>query len=258
MICITDDTKNTDCVCINEANVNYATLEVMKDNAMFPYRITVHFNNGDKTTLMFEKLTAEPDDNSATNVMKKLCGTKLEQIDHIVLPERSFGTVEIGGRTYKTVRIGNQEWLAENLCLETEKSYQNPEHPEFGRYYEWDALHEIQSQLPTGWRVPSDEDFNQLFKNIGRRAGQNLKSTTGWYDDGDGTDDYGFSVLPAGSRNSYGCFSNASYRAYFWSSSESSSDFAYYWYFRYYYDFVYHNDNYKDYGFSVRCVRDLA
>ena len=169
-----------------------------------------------------------------------------------------FGTVEIGGRTYKTVTTGNQEWLAENLCLETEKSYQNPEHPEFGRYYDWYAIKEIQTKLPPGWRIPSDADFNQLYKNIGGEdtAGQNLKSTTGWDGNGNGTDDYGFSVLPAGSRGIDGNYYGAGYYAFFWSSSEGNSYYAYVWYFYYDYDSVGRSDGIKDLGFSVRCVRD--
>ncbi|MCF0217287.1 MAG: hypothetical protein HUK21_12575, partial [Fibrobacteraceae bacterium] len=85
-------------------------------------------------------------------------------------------------------------------------------------------------------------------------AGTKLKSTSGWYNGGNGTDSYGFSVLPAGLRHSGGSY--AGYNAYFCSSSESSSDFAYYWYFTYYDDNVDCDDNLKYRGFSVRCLKD--
>ena len=181
-----------------------------------------------------------------------------------------FGTVEIDGRKYKTVKIANQEWLAENLCLETEKSYINPDHPEFGRYYEWDAIKEIQSRLPPGWRVPSIDDFNSLFQNIGGKyaAGAKLKSTTGWSPAAcwmptdwnrfcEGIDAYGFAMLPAGFRSEAGDFLSVGRDAYMWSASEDSSYCAYYQRFYFTSSNVRQFDGSKYGGFSVRVVRKL-
>ena len=170
-------------------------------------------------------------------------------------PAPKYGSVNIGGKTYKTVKIGNQEWLAENLDLETDLSYKNPSRQKYGRYYEWDALKDVQAALPSAWRVPDNKDWNNLIHSVGgvSVAGSALKSK-----EFGGTDDYGFSVLPAGRRSSDGSFFNAGSYADFWSSSEYDSILAYSWDFLYDYGLVSHYGSRKHYGFSVRCVRDLA
>ncbi|MCL4100835.1 hypothetical protein MMG03_000404 [Fibrobacter succinogenes] len=87
-------------------------------------------------------------------------------------------------------------------------------------------------------------------------AGLKLKSTSGWSGGGNGSDSFGFAVLPAGSRNYGGNFSYGGNFAYFWSSTEYDSSYAYDWYFYYGYGSVNHNDYDKTFGFSVRCLRD--
>ena len=168
-------------------------------------------------------------------------------------PTPKYGSVSIGGKTYKTVKIGKQEWLAENLDLKTDLSYTNPSHPKYGRYYEWNALKEVQAALPSGWRVPDNKDWNELMHSVGgtKVAGMALKST-----EFGGDDEYGFSVLPAGYRNGDGDYLSAGFDAYFWSSSEYSSSSAYYWDFYYYDGYVSHSIGSKGNGFSVRCLRD--
>ena len=83
-----------------------------------------------------------------------------------------------------------------------------------------------------------------------------LKSTSGWYDSGDGTDAYSFSALPAGLRNRNGSYDYEGYGARFWSSTEYESDGAYYMYLSYNFDNARLNGDYKNFGFSVRCVKD--
>ena len=176
-----------------------------------------------------------------------------------------YGSVSIGGKTYNTVKIGNQEWLAENLDFETDLSYKNPKHPEYGRYYKWDALNEVQKALPSGWRVPDDKDWKTLVAVVGgiATAGVALKSKA--YD---GRDDYGFNAQLAGNRDSADAYVGGSpkreidhYRestqvGYYWSSSEYNRDNAYSWNFLYSSVGMSHTFNYKANGFSVRCVRD--
>ena len=89
-----------------------------------------------------------------------------------------------------------------------------------------------------------------------------MKSTSGWYDNGSGTDDYGFSALPGGYGGSGGYFTNAvpGGYGYWWSATESEygngSDVAYYRYMCHNYNYVYRDFDLKSYLFSVRCVRD--
>jgi len=94
----------------------------------------------------------------------------------------------------------------------------------------------------TGWR--------------GYDAGYHLKSTTGWYNNGNGDDSFGFTALPGGYRYYGGGFNNLGKHAYFWSSSEYSGSHAWYRILNCYNDGVVRHYTHKTYGFSVRCLQD--
>jgi uncharacterized protein (TIGR02145 family) len=91
-------------------------------------------------------------------------------------------------------------------------------------------------------------------------AGKKLKSKSGWdkYNgkSGNGTDDYGFSALPGGYRNSDGTFNLAGDNGYWWTATENSDDNAYYRHMYYYGGSVNEGSHYKSYAFSARCVQD--
>ena len=174
------------------------------------------------------------------------------------------------GKAYKTVKIGNQTWMAENLNYNVDSSfcYNNEESncAKYGRLYKWNAA---MKACPDGWHLPSKEEFEILFKFVGgaqedawkwENAGKMLKSTNGWNEyegkDGNGNDAFGFSALPAGYRNGNGDFNNEGNRAYFWSSTESVSGSAYYMGLDFSKDDAFLNSFYKTHGFSVRCVKD--
>ena len=69
-------------------------------------------------------------------------------------------------------------------------------------------------------------------------------------------DAYGFSALPAGIRDNIGFFYNGGNLAYFWSATEYNSYYAYFMYLGYDYESALLSYDDKDYGFSVRCLRD--
>jgi uncharacterized protein (TIGR02145 family) len=83
-----------------------------------------------------------------------------------------------------------------------------------------------------------------------------LKSTSGWNSNGNGTDAFGFSALPAGFRYGGGGYSYEGNGAYFWSSTESTLYIAYYMKLYYDYDDAILSKESKHQGFSVRCLRD--
>jgi uncharacterized protein (TIGR02145 family) len=87
-------------------------------------------------------------------------------------------------------------------------------------------------------------------------GGEKLKSTQGWINNGNGTNEIGFSGLPGGYRNNEGLFHDIGINGNWWSSSESSANFAW---LRSLFSFNgYINRNYylKQYGMSVRCIKD--
>lgn len=173
------------------------------------------------------------------------------------------------GKTYKTVKIGDKVWMAENLNYQTgeSKCYENkPENCEkYGRLYVW---REAVTACPNGWHLPNEQEFEDLKTLAGQKAGDIdkagtvLKSTTGWNDykgkSGNGTDGLGFGALPAGYYGSnYDYFGYGGYRAFFWSSTEYDSDAAYRLILSYGNEEARLRSRYKIHGFSVRCVKNL-
>ncbi|MDA8695348.1 fibrobacter succinogenes major paralogous domain-containing protein [Flavobacteriales bacterium] len=203
----------------------------------------------------------------------------------------------IDGRTYKTVKIGDQEWFSENLKTtvyangeeipysRTDESWTTQEmgmrcsydHDEarsaqYGQLYNWYAVNDKRGLCPTGWRAPSDEDWQDLEVFLGMsRAdvslkgkrgsgelgiGTKLKAKSGWENDGNGKDDYGFSALPGGNRYDYnGSFTSAGFYGYWWSSSPSGGN-AWRRNLNNDYPGVNRFSNSPRLGFSVRCLRD--
>lgn len=185
--------------------------------------------------------------------------------------------VTIADRAYRTARIGNQEWLAENLDVEIGSlgadcfMYNNDPvmRAKYGLLYKWTAICDgnekmseaLSAVLPEGWRLPSKSDLEMMLNTVGgnRTAGPVLKSTTDWAIGG--TDDYGLTVLPAASWTNSRGFYGLGTTAGFWTSTEhdSSPDTD-----AYYCNF-YTGDNVAIAGskksnaaYSVRLVRDVT
>jgi uncharacterized protein (TIGR02145 family) len=105
-------------------------------------------------------------------------------------------------REYKTIIIGSQTWMAENLnykISETgDRKYNCINCNEYGVLYNWEAATKA---CPEKWHLPSDNDWNELLKFVGGdfNAGKKLKSKTEeWISSGNGEDSYGFAALPGG------------------------------------------------------------
>ena len=185
-------------------------------------------------------------------------------------------------QVYKTVTIGTQTWMAENLNYAYKgktstfdsSSFCYDDDPtncsKYGRLYLWSAAmdsagtwsangkgcgngkfclptYPVRGVCPEGWHLPTEEDFRILSRGTGATwdernfyyidAGKYLKSTSGWNDNGNGTDAYGFSALPAGIGLQGGPFQQLGYMATFWSATrviESNVD-----------------DFYSDYAFAM-------
>ena len=164
-----------------------------------------------------------------------------------------YGTLtdERDGQTYGTVKIGTQTWMTENLNYEIESSFcfGGNEGPctGYGRLYYWSTAMDGAGICPSGWHLPSKDEFEMLIISAGgsSMAGRMLKSTRDW-SFGPGIDAYGFNAYPIG-----GMSDHESY----WSSTETGDDNAYVMYFGYE-DVTNLIDESKAIGLSVRCVMD--
>jgi uncharacterized protein (TIGR02145 family) len=194
------------------------------------------------------------------------------------------GGIDYGGENYDAVLIGEQTWMAENL------NYNASGSNTYGRLYDWSTAMgfpqpcnlqfvtncEMQIQpkhqgiCPSGWHIPSDNDWNILIAfvhsdnnlssytpDIGDNyAGKYLKGTSGWNSSGNGEDTYGFSAPPGGLGYPDGYFYYIGDFGYWWSSSEYDSDDAYSWFMYYSNEDIARYNYSKSNLFSVRCVKD--
>jgi len=178
------------------------------------------------------------------------------------------------GKTYKTIKIGTQTWMAENLNYATtgSKCYTINEANcnTYGRMYDWETVMQgsttsdaipsgVQGVCPDGWHLPSYGEWDTLISSTsGATAGTQLKANSVLWTNNTGTDYYGFSALPGGYSfsGSDDAFSEVGYYGYWWTASHGVSI---------YYTTYYINGNNasvsssskdKSYSLSVRCVKD--
>jgi len=192
---------------------------------------------------------------------------------------------DIDGNTYNTVWIGGQLWMAENLKttkytdgmpipLVTDNVqwaglttgaycwYNNDVANKaiYGALYNYYAV-QTGSIAPIGWHVPSEAEWTQLENYLGGSsiAGGALKETgtTHWLSPNAGaTNITGFTALPGGLRRSYGPFDSIGRNGFWWSSTEFNAAGTWYRVMTYADSYVGSTSKPKEFGFSVRCVRD--
>ena len=125
----------------------------------------------------------------------------------------------------------------------------------------------VRGICPKGWHLPSHDEWKALIVAVdgsiteytsSNTAGTKLKSATGWtaYSGITNEDAFAFSALPAGHRDTRGLFTAEGGSTYFWSSTEGSSDYAYYIRLNYKNDDADLDDQYKYDRMSVRCLKD--
>lgn len=116
----------------------------------------------------------------------------------------------------------------------------------------------VQGICPDGWHLPDYDEVSDLLPYVGgyNIAGSVLKSQSGWNENGNGTDVYGFNVLPAGIRSGDGSFDGVGEGTDFWSVTETDPNTAHSLYFYYEYEYAGVGFYEKSYAFSIRCVKD--
>jgi uncharacterized protein (TIGR02145 family) len=196
-----------------------------------------------------------------------------------------------------SVKIGNQIWMTENLNVDrfqngdiipeakTAEEWRAADNAKraawcyydndpangkkYGKLYNWYAVNDKRGLVPAGWHVPDDKEWLLIdIIILGEEAGIKMKSSTGWNQNGNGTNSSGFSGLPGGSRVGNGDFVGLGYAGDWWSDSESDNTYPWKWtdgderwvwtwslsasvskLERYNYD--------KGRGLSIRCVKDF-
>ncbi|MBQ7735152.1 MAG: fibrobacter succinogenes major paralogous domain-containing protein [Bacteroidales bacterium] len=191
------------------------------------------------------------------------------------------------GNEYKTVVIGSQTWMAENLKttkyangnsiknVTGKQEWVDCKSPaycwydnnsgnknEYGALYNWYAIN-AGNICPKGWHVATDADWNTLENKVGGRdkAAQALREegTKHWKDALDGANnDYGFNLIAGGFRNPYGDFTWQTVDAGYWTATGKNQSISYAWNrTAYYYDaHLNRHEVQKCIGYSVRCVKD--
>ena len=166
-------------------------------------------------------------------------------------------------QTYRTVKIAGLEWLGDNLNYKTAGSFcfkdEDDQCMVYGRLYTWNAA---QKACPAGFRLPTHADFESLWTAAGAdfNAGYLLKADYGWSGETNGNDTLKFSAMPVGNRFDDETYGNIAKFAFFWSADDSSEGVpagsARVWYLTSKSMAFGYMSKPKDFGFSVRCVRD--
>ncbi|MAZ93591.1 MAG: hypothetical protein CMF58_04170 [Lentimicrobiaceae bacterium] len=191
----------------------------------------------------------------------------------------------IDGNNGSSITIGTQEWMVENLEVTYYRNgdpinnvtdqglwselttgaycwYDNDKtaNEKYGALYNWHAVDDPRGLCPTGWHVPTDAEWSILTTYLGGASvvGGMMKDISNLWNspNTDATNSSGFSGLPDGYRSFDGHFDSIGVYGSWWTSTESSATSAWFRGLSYDNGFVYENYYSKQYGFSVRCLRD--
>lgn len=194
---------------------------------------------------------------------------------------------DVDGNVYRTVKIGNQIWMAENLKvthfnngnpikqIDSNDAWKNATTSAYcfynndkkngeiyGPIYNWYTVNDVRRLAPKGWHIPTKPELDTLLKNCpgsDTLAADFLKEPgyKHWLPGvGKAIKTTGFDALPAGYRHKDGSFHNLKSNTYFW--TENLTFEFYNWSPRIFYGFadVNREKYYQQYGFSVRCIKD--
>ena len=203
-------------------------------------------------------------------------------------PSKKYGTIiDIDGNAYKTIVIGTQTWMAENLRVtrysngdsvpnvtDTSKwmnlldgaycNYNNTSSLDtiatYGRLYNWYAATDSRNIAPKGWRVATGSDWNILFNYLGgdTTASNKIKEAGNahWEDPYQSNNSSGFTALPGGRRYLSLPCEDMGYFGIWWTASNYNETFAPFLYLFYYDSNIWKGFNYKQNGYSIRCIKN--
>jgi uncharacterized protein (TIGR02145 family) len=216
----------------------------------------------------------------ATNSAGTAYGTE------VVFNTGSNSAIDTDGNIYQTVTYSDKVWMTENLRTGKYRNgepiaevtnrddwsvlltgaYANYNNDAtnsniYARLYNWYAVNDIRGICPVGWHVATDADWTTLVTFLGGElvAGGKMKTTgtSNWQSPNKGaTNASDFNGLPGGGRSNFGIFGSIGFYGLWWTSSQLSNQFAYYWFLDYSSTAIGKSDSNKNFGYSVRCVRN--
>jgi uncharacterized protein (TIGR02145 family) len=261
--------------CANAQACNYNPAATQDDGSCLYQNATCNDNNA----------------NTINDVINSNCqcvGTALG----IITYSAGNGVTDIDGNAYTSIIINGQEWMQQNLAV---TKYRNGDpiatglsntawvsttsgayalyndnvmnNAMYGKLYNWFAVNDVRGLCPTGWHVPSNVEWSTLIDYLDpnasggdsypNSAGGHMKSTSGWDSPNEGaTNESGFTGLPGGFRDFDGPYNYIGRHGFWWSSTAFDNTGA--WHRELYFNDtnVFRQDLLKQFGFSVRCVRD--
>ncbi|MBN1119431.1 MAG: fibrobacter succinogenes major paralogous domain-containing protein [Bacteroidales bacterium] len=202
-------------------------------------------------------------------------------------PDKDYGTMtDQDGNVYKTITIGTQTWMAENLRTTKYRDgsaikmsneiwpvltegafceYNSTTNPDsiatYGRLYNWHVISDSRNIAPMGWHLPSGAEWDELsiYLGGGGLSGGKMKEigTTHWKSPNlEATNESGFTAIPGGYRTDAGQFSGIGENAKFWTSEENSANSGMAIGLGYAVGGLGGNMGFKNMGFSIRCIKD--
>ena len=160
---------------------------------------------------------------------------------------------------YKTVKIGEQIWMAENLAFKKKGKYtwvynnNSSKLEEYGYLYNWKTSKKV---CPKGWHLPTKEEFESLLDNYGGTSKSEVWDKKSSYTALINKGKSGFSVIQAGMRNYEGQFDYEGIHATFWTATDAGSGAIWQLEFNGITKEAEIVGREKVYGLSVRCVKN--
>ncbi|MFW0714553.1 fibrobacter succinogenes major paralogous domain-containing protein [Pedobacter sp. N23S346] len=191
---------------------------------------------------------------------------------------------DVDGNVYKTVKLGNQTWMMENLRTAHYRdktlipnvignsdwstqssgaycSYNNNQElgKTYGFLYNWYAVNNAHQLAPQGWHIPTNAEWNVLYNHIGgdRYSGSKIQESgiSHWMNDTGASNSTKFTGLPVGKRNGEGTYESLSFDANWWTATANPSGTARY-YNLYVKGYIEVSESFKNFGYSLRCIKD--
>ncbi|HPI12760.1 MAG TPA: FISUMP domain-containing protein [Catalimonadaceae bacterium] len=270
-----------------DANGNYQVTSVLcnvSNTESLQLKISVYLSLSSIKTDTVSLVLSGNNQNKALD----FCGSVEEEVD-VFNPSLTYGSMsDIEGNSYKTIKIGTQTWMAENLKV---SKYQNGDSipirvdstgwenatngmsavflnlptlkKRYGKLYNWFTVTDSRNVCPAGWHTPTDSEWttleNFLVDSTQLGVGGKLKSQSYLWKVNAFTSETnasGFSGIPGGILSPDWSFGELRFSANWWSASEGSQTNGIYRQIDYYQNILHHKTIEKQAGLSIRCIKD--